>query len=198
MSSQPAAARAHTCTAGLCQGRNVAIEQPYGPPKITKDGVTVAKSIEFADPYHNLGAQLVKGVASKTNDQAGDGTTTATILARAMYSEGCKAVAAGMNPMDLRKGVQMAVEQVIADLATMSQPTESTDKIRDVATISANGDTVVGGLIADAMAQVGKEGVITVADGKTLEHELEHTEGMKFDRGAHLPAYLSQRSSSRA
>lgn len=155
--------------------------------------MTVAKSIEFADKYHNLGAQLVKGVASKTNDQAGDGTTTATILARAMYSEGCKAVAAGMNPMDLRKGVQMAVEQVIADLATMSQPTESTDKIRDVATISANGDTVVGGLIADAMAQVGKEGVITVADGKTLEHELEHTEGMKFDRGTHLLcSHLSQ------
>mmetsp|Transcript_34192 Transcript_34192/g.78930 ORF Transcript_34192/g.78930 Transcript_34192/m.78930 type:complete len:229 (+) Transcript_34192:113-799(+) len=148
------------------KGRNAIIDQPYGPPKITKDGVTVAKSIDFDDKFKNMGAQLVKSVASKTNDVAGDGTTTATILARAIYSEGCKAVAAGMNPTDLRKGIQSAVNDVVKTLEEIGRKVTTKEEVQQVGTISANGDSEVGDLIADAMERVGKEGVITVQDGK--------------------------------
>nr|AAB17277.1 chaperonin 60 [Dictyostelium discoideum]AAK49534.1 chaperonin 60 [Dictyostelium discoideum] len=165
------------------KGRNVILDQPFGQPKITKDGVTVAKHIEFADRHINLGAQLVKGVASSQNDQSGDGTTTATILTRAIFAEGCKAVAAGMNPMDLWRGINSAVEKVVGELKTISRPISSTEEISQVATISANGDKVIGNLIANAMEKIGKEGVITVQDGKTLKDELEIIEGMKFDQG---------------
>ncbi|KAN0039270.1 hypothetical protein ACTA71_001464 [Dictyostelium dimigraforme] len=165
------------------KGRNVILDQPFGQPKITKDGVTVAKHIEFADRHINLGAQLVKGVASSQNDQSGDGTTTATILTRAIFAEGCKAVAAGMNPMDLWRGINFAVEKVVGELKTISRPISSTEEISQVATISANGDKVIGNLIANAMEKIGKEGVITVQDGKTLKDELEIIEGMKFDQG---------------
>jgi len=173
------------------KGRNVVIEQSFGAPKITKDGVTVAKAIEFKDKYHNLGAQLVRQVANKTNDVAGDGTTTSTVLCRAIYSEGCKAVAAGMNPMDLRRGINMAVDAVLADLKGRTKQIESKEEIRNVATISANSDVGVGELIANAMEKVGKEGVITVQDGKTLEDELEVVEGMKFDRGFISPYFIT-------
>ncbi len=147
-----------------------------------QDGVTVAKSIEFKDRFHNMGAQLVRQVASKTNDVAGDGTTTATVLARAIFSEGCKSVAAGLNPMDLRRGMMSAVESVVENLKKQSVKITSSEEIAQVATISANGDTEVGRLIANAMEKVGKEGVITVQDGRTLHDELEIVEGMKFDR----------------
>jgi chaperonin GroEL len=165
------------------KGRNVVIDQSFGYPKITKDGVTVAKSIEFKDRYHNLGAQLVKSVASKTNDIAGDGTTTATVLARAIFNEGVKAVAAGMNPMDLRRGINIAVKQIIDHLHEVAKDITTKEEIAQVATISANGDSEIGNLIADAMDRVGKNGVITTQDGKTLLDELESVEGMKFDRG---------------
>jgi len=158
------------------------IDQSYGPPKITKDGVTVAKSIEFKDKFMNMGAQLVRQVANKTNDVAGDGTTTATVLTRAIFSEGCKAVAAGMNPMDLRRGIQMAVDSVVESLNQISEKIESKERITQVATISANSEREIGELIADAMERVGKEGVITVQDGKIVANELEVVEGMKFDR----------------
>jgi len=148
------------------KGRNVIIDQPYGSPKITKDGVTVAKSVDFEDKFMNMGAQLVKSVASKTNDVAGDGTTTATILARAIYAEGCKAVAAGMNPTDLRKGINMAVADVIKTLDEIGRKVTTKEEVKQVGTISANGDEEVGALISDAMERVGKEGVITVQDGK--------------------------------
>ncbi|EGC37251.1 chaperonin 60 [Dictyostelium purpureum] len=165
------------------KGRNVILDQPFGAPKITKDGVTVAKHVEFADRHVNLGALLVKGVASNTNDIAGDGTTTATVLTKAIYSEGCKAVAAGMNPMDLWRGINHAVEIVVEELKKLSRPISSTEEISQVATISANGDKVIGNLIASAMEKIGKEGVITVQDGKTLKDELEIIEGMKFTQG---------------
>ncbi|GAM29219.1 hypothetical protein SAMD00019534_123950 [Acytostelium subglobosum LB1] len=165
------------------KGRNVILDQPFGAPKITKDGVTVAKHIEFKDRHINLGAQLVKGVASNTNDIAGDGTTTATVLTKAIFAEGCKAVAAGMNPMDLWRGINFAVDTVLGELKKMSRPITTTEEISQVATISANGDKVIGDLIASAMERVGKEGVITVQDGKTLKDELEVIEGMKFDQG---------------
>merc|ERR1712070_750869 len=152
---------------------------------------TVAKSIDFEDAFENMGAQLVKSVASKTNDTAGDGTTTATVLARAIYSEGCKAVAAGMNPLDLRRGVQLAVESVIETLESISTPITSKEEISQVGTISANSDVEIGNLISDAMERVGKEGVITVQDGKTLENELEVVEGMKFDRGYISPYFIT-------
>jgi len=173
------------------KGRNAIIAQPYGSPKITKDGVTVAKSIDLECPYENMGAQLVKSVASKTNDVAGDGTTTATVLARAVYAEGCKAVAAGMNPLDLRRGIQSAVASVTANLEKISKPITSKEEVMQVGTISANADTEIGQLIADAMERVGKEGVITVQDGKTLENELEVVEGMKFDRGYISPYFIT-------
>jgi len=173
------------------KGRNAIIAQPYGPPKITKDGVTVAKSIDFEDNFENMGAQLVKSVASKTNDVAGDGTTTATVLARAIYREGCKAVAAGMNPLDVRRGIQSAVNCVVETLESISRPITSREEVSQVGTISANGDAAIGRLISDAMERVGKEGVITVQDGKTIEDELEVVEGMKFDRGYISPYFIS-------
>jgi len=173
------------------KGRNVIIAQPYGAPKITKDGVTVAKSIDIEDPFEDMGAQLIKSVASKTNDVAGDGTTTATVLARAIYTEGCKAVAAGMNPLDLRRGIQLAVESVVSTLESISKPITSKEEVSQVGTISANADVEVGNLISDAMERVGKEGVITVQDGKTLENELEVVEGMKFDRGFISPYFIT-------
>eukprot|EP00741_Cyanophora_paradoxa_P008248 tig00001269_g7978.t1 len=173
------------------KGRNVVLDQSYGPPKITKDGVTVAKHIEFKDRYQNLGAQLVRQVASKTNDIAGDGTTTATVLTRAIFVEGCKAVAAGMNPMDLARGIKLAVDVVIKDLKDRTKPITTREEIAQVATISANGDKEIGEMIANAMERVGKEGVITVADGKTLENELEVVEGMKFDRGYISPYFIT-------
>jgi chaperonin GroEL (HSP60 family) len=159
------------------KGRNVIIDQSFGSPKITKDGVTVAKSIVFKDKHQNLGAQLVRSVASKTNDIAGDGTTTATILTRAIFAEGCKAVAAGMNPMDIRRGITSAVEAVVLNLEKMSRHITTKEEIAQVATISANGDRAIGQLIADAMERVGKEGVITVQDGKTLYDELDVSDG---------------------
>eukprot|EP00551_Chaetoceros_affinis_P011523 CAMPEP_0203684870 /NCGR_PEP_ID=MMETSP0090-20130426/48256_1 /ASSEMBLY_ACC=CAM_ASM_001088 /TAXON_ID=426623 /ORGANISM="Chaetoceros affinis, Strain CCMP159" /LENGTH=574 /DNA_ID=CAMNT_0050554051 /DNA_START=143 /DNA_END=1867 /DNA_ORIENTATION=- len=173
------------------KGRNAIIAQPYGAPKITKDGVTVAKSIDLECPFEDMGAQLVKSVASKTNDIAGDGTTTATVLARAIYNEGCKAVAAGMNPLDLRRGIQAAVTCVVDTLEEISKPITSKEEIKQVGTISANSDVEIGTLIADAMERVGKEGVITVQDGKTLDNELEVVEGMKFDRGYISPYFIT-------
>lgn len=171
------------------KGRNVVIDQSYGSPKITKDGVTVAKNIEFSDRFMNIGASLVKQVASKTNDQAGDGTTTATVLARAIFKEGCKSVAAGMNPMDLRRGINLAVETVIKDLKARSKSIKGKESIANVATISANGDKELGNLISELMEKVGENGTITVADGRTLHHEIEFVEGMKFDRG-YISAYF--------
>merc|ERR1712176_413019 len=173
------------------KGRNAIIAQPYGAPKITKDGVTVAKAIDLSDPCENMGAQLIKAVASKTNDVAGDGTTTATVLARSIYSEGCKAVAAGMNPLDLKRGIQLAVDTVIKTLESISRPISSKEEVGQVGTISANSDIEIGSLIADAMERVGKEGVITVQEGKTLDNELEVVEGMKFDRGYISPYFIS-------
>ncbi|NXD32281.1 HSP60 protein, partial [Spelaeornis formosus] len=164
------------------KGRNVIIEQPFGGPKITKDGVTVAKSITLQDKFENLGARLIQDVASKANEEAGDGTTTATVLARAIYSEGVKNVAAGCNPMDLRRGSQAAVEAVLKFLEANKRAITTSAEIAQVATISANGDEHVGNLIAQAMEKVGKEGVITVKEGKTIEDEIEVTEGMRFDR----------------
>jgi chaperonin GroEL len=165
------------------KGRNVVLEQSFGPPKITKDGVTVAKHIEFRDKYMNMGAQLVRGVASKANDVAGDGTTTATVLARAIFSEGTKVVAAGMNPMDVKRGVDQAVAIIVGELKKMSKKVTTTEEIRQVATLSANSDDSIGSLIATAMEKVGSQGVITVTDGKTLNNEVEVIEGMKFDQG---------------
>merc|ERR1711865_755798 len=156
-----------------------------------KDGVTVAKSIDFEDPFQDMGASLIKSVASNTNDVAGDGTTTATVLARAIYSEGCKAVAAGLNPLDLRRGIQLAVDDVVATLTEISRPITSKEEIAQVGTISANSDAEVGSLISDAMERVGKEGVITVQDGKTLDNELEVVEGMKFERGFISPYFIT-------
>ncbi|KDN38303.1 hypothetical protein RSAG8_09602, partial [Rhizoctonia solani AG-8 WAC10335] len=159
------------------KGRNVIIEQPYGGPKITKDGVTVARAISLQDKFENLGARLVQDVASKTNETAGDGTTTATVLARAIYAEGVKNVAAGCNPMDLRRGSQKAVDKVIEFLEANKRVITTSEEIAQVATISANGDAHIGQLIATAMEKVGKEGVITVKEGKTIEDEIEITEG---------------------
>jgi len=173
------------------KGRNAIIAQPYGAPKITKDGVTVAKSIDLEDKFEDMGCQLIKSVASKTNDIAGDGTTTATVLARAIYSEGCKAVAAGMNPMDLRRGIQLAVSSVVDTLESISKPITSKEEVSQVGSISANADEEIGTLISDAMERVGKEGVITVQDGKTLENELEVVEGMKFERGFISPYFIT-------
>lgn len=179
------------------KGRNVVIESSFGAPKITKDGVTVAKAIDFADKYENIGAQLVKSVASKTNDEAGDGTTSATVLARAIYREGAKSVAAGMNPMDLRRGINQAVEAVVADIKSRSQPVNTNDTIADVATISANGDRELGALIAQLMDKVGEHGTITVQEGKTLKHEIEFVEGMRFDRGYISPYFVTNQKSQK-
>lgn len=173
------------------KGRNVVLAQSWGAPKVTKDGVSVAKGIEFVDRFENIGAQLVRQVASKTNDIAGDGTTTATVLTRAIYAEGCKAVAAGMNPMDIRRGIQAAVDHVLENLRKNSRTITTKEEIIQVATISANGDQHIGQLIANAMEKVGKEGVITVQDGKTLNDELEVVEGLKFDRGYISPYFAT-------
>ncbi|KAG0741861.1 hypothetical protein G6F57_000520 [Rhizopus arrhizus] len=173
------------------KGRNVLIEQPYGSPKITKDGVTVAKSIVLEDKFENLGARLVQDVASKTNEIAGDGTTTATVLTRAIFTEGVKNVAAGCNPMDLRRGAQMAVDAVVDFLKSHTKVITTPQEVAQVATISANGDKHVGNMIAQAMERVGKEGVITVKAGKTIEDELEVTEGMRFDRGFISPYFIT-------
>ena len=173
------------------KGRNVVIDKSYGAPRSTKDGVTVAKEIELADKFENMGAQMVREVAQKTNDTAGDGTTTATVLAAAIVREGAKSVAAGMNPMDLKRGIQKAVEAVVADLKKRSKKVKSNDEIGQVGTISANGDETVGKMIADAMAKVGNEGVITVEEAKSLETELEVVEGMQFDRGYISPYFIT-------
>jgi chaperonin GroEL len=173
------------------KGRNVVIEKSFGAPRITKDGVTVAKEIELADKFENLGAQLVREVASKTNDQAGDGTTTATVLAAAIIKEGTKAVAAGLNPMDLKRGVDLAVNAVVADLKKNSKKVTSNEEINQVGTISANGDKSIGEMIANAMQKVGNEGVITVEEAKSLETELDIVEGMQFDRGYLSPYFIT-------
>src|SRR3712207_3627709 len=173
------------------KGRNVVIEKSFGAPRITKDGVTVAKEIELADKFENMGAQMVREVASKQNDRAGDGTTTATVLAQAIVKEGAKAVAAGMNPMDLKRGIDMAVEAVVADLKKNAKKVTSNDEIAQVGTISANGDADVGRMLAEAMQKVGNEGVITVEEAKSLETELEVVEGMQFDRGYLSPYFIT-------
>ncbi len=173
------------------KGRNVVIEKSFGAPRITKDGVTVAKEIELSDKFENLGAQLIREVASKQNDAAGDGTTTATILAASIVREGTKAVAAGMNPMDLKRGVDKAVEAVVAHLKEHSKKVTSNEEIAQVGTISANGDKDVGGMISTAMQKVGNEGVITVEEAKTAETELDVVEGMQFDRGYLSPYFIT-------
>lgn len=173
------------------RGRNVVIDRSYGAPKITKDGVTVAKDIEFANRYHNVGATLIKQVASKVNDEAGDGTTTATILARCIFKEGCKSVAAGMNPMDLRRGVLMAVDEVVAGLKEQAIPVAGKTEIENVATISANGDKHIGGLIAGIFDKLGANGTITVAEGNLLQTEVEYVEGLKWDRGYISPYFVT-------
>ncbi len=173
------------------KGRNVVLDKSYGAPRITKDGVTVAKEIELEDKFENMGAQMVREVASKTSDQAGDGTTTATVLAHAIVREGAKAVAAGMNPMDLKRGVDLAVEAVVADLKRNSKKVTSNEEIAQVGTISSNGDKEIGRFLADAMKKVGNEGVITVEEAKSLETELEVVEGMQFDRGYISPYFVT-------
>jgi chaperonin GroEL len=173
------------------KGRNVVIEKSYGAPRITKDGVTVAKEIELADRFENLGAQLVREVANKQHDAAGDGTTTATVLAAAIAREGAKAVAAGLNPMDLKRGIDLAVEAIVADLKTNSKKVTSNDEIAQVGAISANGDKAIGDMIAKAMQKVGNEGVITVEEAKSLETELDVVEGMQFDRGYLSPYFVT-------
>jgi chaperonin GroEL len=173
------------------KGRNVIIDKSFGAPRITKDGVTVAKEIELEDKFENMGAQMVKEVASKTNDIAGDGTTTATVLAQSIVREGSKAVAAGMNPMDLKRGIDLAVDCVVNDIVKRTKKIRSSDEIAQVGRISANGDTEVGGYIAEAMQRVGNEGVITVEEAKSLTTELEVVEGMQFDRGYLSPYFIT-------
>ena len=173
------------------KGRNVVIEKSFGAPRTTKDGVTVAKEIELSDKFENMGAQMVREVASKTNDLAGDGTTTATVLAQAIVREGAKSVAAGMNPMDLKRGIDLAVEAVVADLKARSRKVTKNDEIAQVGTISANGDAEIGKMLAQAMEKVGNEGVITVEEAKSLETELEVVEGMQFDRGYISPYFVT-------
>ena len=173
------------------KGRNVVLDKSFGAPRITKDGVTVAKEIELEDKFENMGAQMVREVASKTSDQAGDGTTTATVLAHAIVREGAKAVAAGMNPMDLKRGVDLAVEAIVADLKKNSKNVTSNEEIAQVGTISANGDAEIGRFLAEAMKKVGNEGVITAEEAKSLETELEVVEGMQFDRGYISPYFVT-------
>src|ERR1700676_2789551 len=173
------------------KGRNVVLDKSYGAPRITKDGVTVAKEIELEDKFENMGAQMVREVASKSSDYAGDGTTTATVLAHAIVREGAKSVAAGMNPMDLKRGVDLAVEAVVENLQKHSKTVTSNEEIAQVGTISANGDAEIGRFIADAMKKVGNEGVITVEEAKSLATELEVVEGMQFDRGYISPYFVT-------
>jgi chaperonin GroEL len=173
------------------KGRNVVIDKSFGAPRITKDGVSVAKEIELEDKFENMGAQLVREVASKTNDKAGDGTTTATVLAQAIVQEGHKAVAAGMNPMDLKRGIDLAVTEVVADLVKKAKKIKTSEEVAQVGTISANGEKEIGEMIAEAMQKVGNEGVITVEEAKTAETELEVVEGMQFDRGYLSPYFIT-------
>ena len=180
------------------KGRNVVIDKAYGAPRITKDGVTVAKEIELSDKFENMGAQLVREVASKTNDLAGDGTTTATVLAASILREGAKLVAAGMNPMDLKRGIDLAVAEVVKDIQARSKKVQSSDEIAQVGTIAANGDASVGEMIARAMKKVGNEGVITVEEAKSAETELEVVEGMQFDRGYLSPYFVTNSDKMRA
>ena len=182
------------------KGRNVVLEKSFGAPRITKDGVTVAKDIELSDKFENMGAQMVREVASKTNDLAGDGTTTATVLAQAIVREGVKSVAAGMNPMDLKRGIDLAVEAVVAAVKASSKKIGTNAEIAQVGTISANGERDIGEMIARAMEKVGNEGVITVEEAKSLETELEVVEGMQFDRGYLSPYFVTnaEKMTSRA
>ncbi|MEL7138061.1 MAG: chaperonin GroEL [Pseudomonadota bacterium] len=173
------------------KGRNVVLDKSFGAPRITKDGVSVAKEIELADKFENMGAQMVREVASKTNDEAGDGTTTATVLAQAIVKEGMKSVAAGMNPMDVKRGVDKAVLAVVAEIKSMSRPVSDSNEVAQVGAISANGETAIGQQIADAMQKVGNEGVITVEENKGLETETEVVEGMQFDRGYLSPYFIT-------
>src|SRR3954468_1561873 len=173
------------------RGRNVVIEKSWGAPTVTKDGVTVAKEIEIENKFQNMGAQMVKEVASKTSDVAGDGTTTATVLAQSIYNEGAKLVAAGLNPMDLKRGIEAAVAIVVEQIKAMSTPTKGKEEIAQVGTISANGDAEIGNMIAEAMKKVGKEGVITVEEAKTMVSELDVVEGMQFDRGYLSPYFVT-------
>src|SRR5207249_1647431 len=173
------------------KGRNVVLDKSFGAPRITKDGVTVAKEIDREDHYENMGAQMVKEVASKTSDLAGDGTTTATILAQAIYREGIKNVAAGANPMDLKRGMDRAVEVVVEELKKFSKPVKSHKEQEQVATISANNDKKIGSLIAEAMEKVGKDGVVTVEEAKSMKTDLEFVEGMQFDRGYLSPYFVT-------
>ena len=173
------------------KGRNVVLEKSFGAPRITKDGVTVAKEIELADKFENMGAQMVREVASKASDVAGDGTTTATVLAQAIVREGAKAVAAGMNPMDLKRGIDMAVAEAVKDIQARAKKVASSEEIAQVGTISANGDASIGEMIAQAMQKVGNEGVITVEEAKTAETELDVVEGMQFDRGYLSPYFIT-------
>src|SRR5881275_2530434 len=173
------------------KGRNVVLDKSFGAPRITKDGVTVAKEIELSDKFENMGAQMVKEVASKTSDVAGDGTTTATVLARAIFTEGAKLVAAGHDPMSLKRGVDRAVTAVVEELKKLSKSTKGKDEIAQVGTVSANGDRTIGDMIAEAMEKVGKEGVITVEEAKSLETTLDVVEGMQFDRGYLSPYFVT-------
>ena len=180
------------------KGRNVVLEKAFGAPRITKDGVTVAKDIELSDKFQNMGAQMVREVASKANDAAGDGTTTATVLAQAIAQEGAKSVAAGMNPMDLKRGIDMAVEAVVASLEKQSKKITTSDEVAQVGTISANGESDIGQMIAEAMERVGNEGVITVEEAKSLDTELDVVEGMQFDRGYLSPYFVTDAEKMRA
>ncbi len=173
------------------KGRNVVLERSFGAPTVTKDGVSVAKEIELKDKFENIGAQLVKEVASKTSDNAGDGTTTATVLAQSIVEEGLKYVAAGINPMDLKRGIDKAVAVAVAELKKLSKPCTTSKEIAQVGSISANSDASIGEIIANAMDKVGKEGVITVEDGKSLDNELDVVEGMQFDRGYLSPYFIN-------
>src|ERR1700690_2196162 len=173
------------------KGRNVVLDKSYGAPRITKDGVTVAKEIELTDKFENMGAQMVKEVANRTSTEAGDGTTTATILAHAIAREGIRAVAAGMNPMDLKRGIDLAVEAVVGDIKKRSKKVSTNDEIAQIGTISANGDTEIGRMLAEAMQKVGNEGVITVEEAKSLDTELDVVEGMQFDRGYLSPYFVT-------
>ena len=180
------------------KGRNVVLDKSFGAPRVTKDGVTVAKEIELEDKFENMGAQMVREVASKTSDEAGDGTTTATLLAHGIVREGAKAVAAGANPMDLKRGIDLAVHNVVEELKKKSKKVTSSDEIAQVGTISANGDQDIGDMIAKAMQKVGNEGVITVEEAKGMETELDIVEGMQFDRGYISPYFVTNAEKMRA
>ena len=180
------------------KGRNVVLDKAYGAPTVTKDGVSVAKEIELKDKFENMGAQMLKEVASKASDEAGDGTTTATVLAQAIITEGLKSVAAGMNPMDLKRGIDKAVIAAVAEIAALAKPCSESKEVAQVGTISANSDAHIGDIIAEAMDKVGKEGVITVEEGSGLENELDIVEGMQFDRGYLSPYFINNQESMSA